>query len=117
MHSALTQLDADGRMDESGPVASFAARQASVKKTYDNALEQRFADGADTEPEPGTTPETAHAIGQDVLDGWRRISGGIDVVTTYLWYCRIDDGLVKGAVQTQRMPKGCTPVKWFQDRR
>lgn len=47
MHSALSQLKADGRMDESGPVASFEVRQNSVKKPYYDALEKRFAHDTD----------------------------------------------------------------------
>jgi 2-methylisocitrate lyase-like PEP mutase family enzyme len=43
MHTALSQLKSDGRMDESGPVASFEVRQGSVKKPYFDALEKRFA--------------------------------------------------------------------------
>ncbi len=42
MHDALSILKTDGRMDESGPVASFEMRQGSVAKDYYDALEQRY---------------------------------------------------------------------------
>lgn len=42
MHQALSQLKADGRMDESGPLASFEMRQATVRKHHFDALEKRY---------------------------------------------------------------------------
>lgn len=44
MHTALSQLKTDKRLDEDGPVASFAMRQASVRKDHYDALEQTYAD-------------------------------------------------------------------------
>ena len=43
MHDALSMLKADGRMDESGPVASFEVRQNAVMKPYFDAMEDRYA--------------------------------------------------------------------------
>lgn len=45
MHDALLMLQADGRMDESGPVASFEMRQNAVAKDHYDALEQRYVKG------------------------------------------------------------------------
>lgn len=44
MHDALSMLKEDGRMDESGPVASFEVRQDAVKKDFYDALETRYAE-------------------------------------------------------------------------
>lgn len=44
MTKALEQLKSDGRMDESGPVAGFAVRQAAVQKPYYDELENTYAD-------------------------------------------------------------------------
>ncbi len=44
MHTALSQLKTEKRMDEDGPVASFAMRQAAVRKKYYDELEARYAD-------------------------------------------------------------------------
>lgn len=44
MHTALAQLKADERMDEDGPVASFAMRQQSVRKDYYDDMERKYAD-------------------------------------------------------------------------
>ena len=43
MHDALSDLKSDGRMDETGPVASFEMRQGAVSKTYYDELETRYA--------------------------------------------------------------------------
>lgn len=43
MQVALGQLRADGRMDEGGPVASFAERQRLVGKNLFDELERRYA--------------------------------------------------------------------------
>ncbi len=43
MHTALSRLKADGRLDEDGPVASFAMRQAAVRKDQFDALERKYA--------------------------------------------------------------------------
>jgi len=43
MHDALSLLKADGRMDESGPVARFEVRQAAVNKAYYDDMEARFS--------------------------------------------------------------------------
>ena len=43
MERALGALKADGRLDEDGPVASFASRQAVVRKDAYDALEARYA--------------------------------------------------------------------------
>lgn len=45
MHEALSLLKADGRMDESGPVASFEVRQAAVNKKFFDDLEKRYTEG------------------------------------------------------------------------
>lgn len=42
MRDALSMLKDDGRMDENGPVASFALRQAAVAKDHYDALEKRY---------------------------------------------------------------------------
>lgn len=42
MHDALSLLKSDRRMDESGPVASFALRQEAVDKPQYDALEDRY---------------------------------------------------------------------------
>lgn len=42
MQAALGQLQREGRLDESGPVASFAERQRLVEKPMYDALEQRY---------------------------------------------------------------------------
>lgn len=44
MQTALSQLKADQRLDEDGPVASFKMRQATVEKDKWDALEARYAD-------------------------------------------------------------------------
>ncbi|MEX0279080.1 MAG: oxaloacetate decarboxylase [Ruegeria sp.] len=44
MHDALSILKSDGRMDESGPVASFEVRQNAVQKAYFDDLEQRYSE-------------------------------------------------------------------------
>ncbi len=44
MSDALSLLKQDGRMDESGPVASFELRQSSVLKDHYDALEARYAE-------------------------------------------------------------------------
>ena len=46
MQAALGQLRRDGRLDESGPVASFKERQRLVRKPLFDKLEKRYA--ADT---------------------------------------------------------------------
>ena len=43
MQAALGQLRAEGRMDEGGPVASFAERQRLVGKDLFDTLEKRYA--------------------------------------------------------------------------
>jgi 2-methylisocitrate lyase-like PEP mutase family enzyme len=43
MQAALGQLKHDGRLDESGPVASFSERQRLVQKPLFDALEKRYA--------------------------------------------------------------------------
>ncbi|HBT02924.1 MAG TPA: carboxyvinyl-carboxyphosphonate phosphorylmutase [Citreicella sp.] len=43
MQAALGQLRAEGRMDEGGPVASFAERQRLVGKDLFDSLEKRYA--------------------------------------------------------------------------
>jgi 2-methylisocitrate lyase-like PEP mutase family enzyme len=43
MQAALGQLQRDGKLDESGPVASFGERQRLVNKPFFDALEQRYA--------------------------------------------------------------------------
>jgi 2-methylisocitrate lyase-like PEP mutase family enzyme len=43
MQTALQQLQNDGVMQEDGPVASFALRQASVNKPFYDALETKYA--------------------------------------------------------------------------
>ncbi len=43
LQNALTRLKADGRMDETGPVASFAVRQRAVEKDHYDRLEQHYA--------------------------------------------------------------------------
>ncbi len=43
MHDALSQLQAEGRMDESGPLASFEVRQNSVRKGYYDEMERTYA--------------------------------------------------------------------------
>lgn len=45
MHDALSMLKSDGRMDESGPVASFEVRQGAVNKTYYDEMEARYSTG------------------------------------------------------------------------
>ena len=47
MHDALSLLKSDGRMDEDGPVASFAVRQGAVNKGHYDAMEARYADEGD----------------------------------------------------------------------
>lgn len=42
MHTALSQLKADKRLDEDGPVASFAMRQRAVRKEHYDALEKKY---------------------------------------------------------------------------
>ncbi len=42
MQDALSMLKSDGRMDESGPVAGFDARQAAVNKACFDELEERY---------------------------------------------------------------------------
>ncbi|KIC45853.1 carboxyvinyl-carboxyphosphonate phosphorylmutase [Ruegeria sp. ANG-S4] len=44
MHDALSILKSDGRMDESGPVASFEVRQNAVQKAYFDEMEQRYSE-------------------------------------------------------------------------
>lgn len=46
MQAALGALKRDNRLDESGPVASFAERQRLVRKDEFDAMEQRYANGA-----------------------------------------------------------------------
>lgn len=43
MHDALSMLKNEGRMDESGPVASFEVRQNAVNKTYYDEMEARYS--------------------------------------------------------------------------
>lgn len=43
MQTALGQLKQDGRMDETGPVASFKERQRLVNKDFFDGLEKRYA--------------------------------------------------------------------------
>jgi 2-methylisocitrate lyase-like PEP mutase family enzyme len=43
MQAALGQLKSEGRLDESGPVASFRERQRLVNKPFFDALEKRYA--------------------------------------------------------------------------
>ncbi|GAA6210082.1 oxaloacetate decarboxylase [Cognatishimia sp. WU-CL00825] len=43
MQTALGQLKEQGRMDEDGPVAGFALRQASVNKAHYDALEEKYS--------------------------------------------------------------------------
>ncbi|WP_298963788.1 isocitrate lyase/phosphoenolpyruvate mutase family protein [uncultured Roseibium sp.] len=43
MHDALSMLKTDGRMDESGPVASFEVRQDAVRKSYYDELEKKYS--------------------------------------------------------------------------
>ncbi len=45
MQTALSQLKAQGKMTEDGPVASFELRQASVHKHFYDALEQAYLSG------------------------------------------------------------------------
>lgn len=42
MHTALSQLKADKRLDEDGPVASFAMRQRAVRKEYYDEMEKKY---------------------------------------------------------------------------
>lgn len=51
MHTALSQLKADKRLDEDGPVASFAMRQGAVRKKDYDEMEARYADPL-TDPSP-----------------------------------------------------------------
>lgn len=44
MHDALSILKSDGRMDESGPVASFEVRQNAVHKAYFDEMGQRYSE-------------------------------------------------------------------------
>lgn len=44
MHDALSLLKTDGRMDESGPVASFEVRQNAVRKDEYDRMEKDYAD-------------------------------------------------------------------------
>ena len=44
MHDALTILKNDGRMDETGPVASFKIRQNAVHKNFYDDLEKRYSE-------------------------------------------------------------------------
>lgn len=46
MHDALSLLKTDGRMDESGPVASFEIRQQAVSKDYYDDLEKKYSDNS-----------------------------------------------------------------------
>lgn len=43
MHDALSMLKVDGRMDETGPVASFEVRQDAVRKSYYDDLEKKYS--------------------------------------------------------------------------
>jgi 2-methylisocitrate lyase-like PEP mutase family enzyme len=43
MQAALGQLRSEGKLDESGPVASFKERQRLVNKPFFDALEKRYA--------------------------------------------------------------------------
>lgn len=43
MSDALFMLKADGRMDESGPVASFEIRQNAVRKNYYDQMEKNYS--------------------------------------------------------------------------
>jgi len=43
MHDALSLLKTDGRMDESGPVASFEVRQNAVNKAYYDQMEAKYS--------------------------------------------------------------------------
>ncbi|MGP6087533.1 isocitrate lyase/PEP mutase family protein [Antarctobacter jejuensis] len=45
MHDALSMLKTDQRMDESGPVASFAVRQGAVNKAHYDEMEERYSTG------------------------------------------------------------------------
>ena len=45
MADGLAQLKVHGRMDEDGPVASFAERQRIVDKDYFDALGDRYVGG------------------------------------------------------------------------
>lgn len=45
MQAALGKLKADGQLDETGPVASFAERQRLVSKPFFDDLEKRYASG------------------------------------------------------------------------
>jgi len=45
MQAALGKLKAEGRLDESGPVAGFKERQRLVNKPFFDELEQRYATG------------------------------------------------------------------------
>ena len=42
MHDALAMLKTDGRMDESGPVASFEVRQSAVNKAFFDEMEEKY---------------------------------------------------------------------------
>lgn len=42
MENALGELKANGKLDESGPVASFASRQRAVRKDFYDELETRY---------------------------------------------------------------------------
>jgi len=46
MQAALGQLQAQGRLDETGPVASFKERQRLVRKSLFDDLEKRYAEDA-----------------------------------------------------------------------
>lgn len=47
MQTVLRQLKADGRLDESAPLASFSERQRLVQKPLFDKLEKRYASGTD----------------------------------------------------------------------
>lgn len=59
MHDALAQLKAEGRMDETGPVAGFAMRQEAVNKAQYDAMEARYA------PQEGETGARPAPRGSD----------------------------------------------------
>lgn len=44
MNDALSMLQANGRMDESGPVASFEIRQNAVQKAHYDEMEMRYSE-------------------------------------------------------------------------
>lgn len=44
MHDALSLLKSNGRMDESGPVASFEVRQNAVQKAHFDEMEARYTE-------------------------------------------------------------------------